>query len=156
MEDRIEHRIVIRATLDRVWALVTRPGWWLPGSATEPARGAGRTAVEWGRERTPWVIDIVRVEPQGYVSFRWASSFTGAAPVQGNSTLVEFYVRPVGDVAGAAREVGVTVVESGFTTLDLPDALREDQLKANTGSWRYELAGLRSRAEQLESAQNGR
>ena len=156
MEDRIEHRIAIRATQDQVWSLVSRPGWWLPASAMEPARGAGRVAVEWGRERTPWVIDIVRVEPQGYVSFRWASSSAGAAPVQGNSTLVEFYVRPVGDVAGAAREVGVTVVESGFTALDLPDALREDQLKANAGSWRYEMAALRTRAEQLESPQNGR
>jgi hypothetical protein len=150
MEDRIEHRIAIRATTDRVWSLVTRPGWWLPGSVAEPARGAGRATVGWGRERQPWVIDTVRVEPQGYVSFRWASAFVGAAPVQGNSTLVEFYVRPVGD------EVGVTVVESGFTALDLPGALREDQRKANAGGWQYELAGLRTRAEQLESSQNGR
>jgi uncharacterized protein YndB with AHSA1/START domain len=150
MEDRIEHRIAIRATLDRVWSLVTRPGWWLPGSATESARGAGRVVVEWGREPSPWVIDIVRVEPQGYVSFRWASSFAGAAPVPGNSTLVEFYVRPVGD------ETGVIVVESGFTSLDLPDALREDQLRANTGGWVYEMAGLRTSVEQLESSQNGR
>ena len=142
MEDRIEHRIAIRATLDRVWSLVTRPGWWLPGSAAEPARGAGRAAVEWGRERKPWVIDVVRVEPQGYASFRWAGAFAGAAPVQGNSTLVEFYVRPVGD------EIGVTVVESGFAALDLPDALREDQLRANMGGWQYELSGLRFRAEQ--------
>ena len=44
-------------------------------------------------------------------------------------------------------EVGVTVVESGFTSLDLPDALREDQWKASAGSWQYELAGLRTRAE---------
>lgn len=150
MEDRIEHRIAIRATLDRVWSLVTRPGWWLPGSAAEPARGAGRAAIEWDRERKPWVIDIVRVEPQGYVSFRWASAFAGAAPVQGNSTLVELYVRPAGD------EIGVTVVESGFVALDLPEALREDQLRANTGGWQYELAGLRTRAEQLEPAQSGR
>ena len=150
MEDRIEHRIAIRATLDRVWSLVTRPGWWLPGSVTEPARGAGRAAVEWGRERTPWVIDIVRVEPQGYVSFRWASAFAGVESVQGNSTLVEFYVRPMGD------EISVTVVESGFTTLDLPEALREDQLKANMGGWQFVLADLRSRAEQLEPVQNGR
>ena len=30
---------------------------------------------------------------------------------------------------------------------DLPDALREDQLKGNAGGWRYELALLRTRAE---------
>jgi hypothetical protein len=141
MEDRIEQRITIRATLDHVWSLVTRPGWWLPGSAPEPARGTGRAAVEWGAQRQPWLVDVVRLEPGGYASFRWASAFGGVAPAQGNSTLVEFYVRPVGD------EVGVTVVESGFASLDLPAALREDQRKANAGGWQYELAGLRTRAE---------
>jgi hypothetical protein len=55
--------------------------------------------------------------------------------------MIEFYLRPVGD------EIGVTVVESGFTSLDLPDALREDEWKGNQGGWQYELAGLRSRAE---------
>ena len=45
----------------------------------------------------PYVIDIVRVEPQGYASFRWASAFGGAEPAPGTATLVEFYLRPVGD-----------------------------------------------------------
>jgi uncharacterized protein YndB with AHSA1/START domain len=142
MEDRIEHRITIRSTQDKVWQLVTRPGWWLPGSETEPARGPGRASVEYNGDARPYAIDIVRVEPQGYASFRWASAFGGAMPAPGNATLVEFYLRPVGD------EIGVTVVESGFTSLDLPDTLREDALKGNTGGWQYELAGLRTRAEQ--------
>jgi uncharacterized protein YndB with AHSA1/START domain len=142
MEDRIEQRITIRATQDKVWQLVTRPGWWLPGSKAEPARGPGRVTVEYGDDHRPYVIDVVRVEPQGYVSFRWASAFGGAAPaVQNKFTLVEFYVRPVGN------EVGVTVVESGFAALDLPDALREDERKGNAGGWQYEMASLRTRAE---------
>jgi hypothetical protein len=149
MEDRIEQRITIRATLGHVWSLVTRPGWWLPGSAPEPARGTGRATVEWGAQRQPWIVDIVRLEPQGYASFRWSSAFGGAVPAPGNSTLVEFYVRPVGD------EVGVTVVESGFAALDLPEALREDQWKANAGAWQYELASLRTRAELDASAMAG-
>jgi hypothetical protein len=41
----------------------------------------------------------------------------------------------------------VTVVESGFASLDLPQALREDEWKGNKGGWQYELAGLRTRAE---------
>lgn len=142
MDDRIEQRITIRATQDKVWQLVTRPGWWLPGSKAEPARGPGRVAVEYGGDHRPYVIDVVRVESQGYVSFRWASAFGGTDPAPGNSTLVEFYVRPVGD------EVGVTIVESGFASLDLPEALRQDEWKGNTGGWQYELAGLRTRAEQ--------
>ena len=141
MEDRIEQRIAVRATQDKVWQLVARPGWWLPGSTAEPAQGPGRVSVEYGRDQRPYVIDIVRVEPQGYVSFRWASAFGGAAPAPGKATLIEFYLRPAGD------EIGVTVVESGFGSLDLPDALREDEWKGNTGGWQYEMAGLRTRAE---------
>jgi hypothetical protein len=110
-------------------------------AATEPARGPGRVTVEYGDDRRPYVVDVVRVEPQGYVSFRWASAFGGAEPVPGRSTLVEFYVGPAGE------EIGVTVVESGFTSLDLPEALREDEWKGSTGGWQYEMAGLRIRAE---------
>jgi len=141
MEDRIEQRIRIRASHDVVWQFVSRPGWWLPGSVAEPARGLGRAMVAYGGERRPYVIDVIRVEPQGYVSFRWASAFGGAAPMPGNSTLVEFYVRPDGN------EIGVTVVESGFSSLDLPEALREDERKGNVGGWQYEMASLRTRAE---------
>lgn len=142
MEDRIEQRVTVRAAQDTVWQLVTRPGWWLPGSTAKPARGPGRVTVGYGADQRPYVIDVVRVEPRGYVSFRWASAFGGAAPAPGRATLVEFYLRPAGD------EVGVTVVESGFASLDLPDVLREDEWKGNTGGWQYEMAGLRSRAEQ--------
>ncbi len=142
MEDRIERRITIRATQDKVWQLVTRPGWWLPGSKADPARGPGRTTVEYSGDHRPYVVDVVRVEPQGYASFRWSSAFGGAVPGPGKSTLVEFYVRPVGD------EIGVTVVESGFASLDLPESLREDAMKGNEGGWQYELASLRIKAEQ--------
>jgi hypothetical protein len=141
MEDRIEQRITVRAAQDKVWQLVTRPGWWLPGSAAEPARAAGRVSVGYGGDPRPYVIDVVRVEPPGYASFRWASAFGGAEPAPGTATLVEFYLRPVGD------EVGVTVVESGFTSLDLPESLRESEWRGNLGGWQYELAGLRTRAE---------
>jgi hypothetical protein len=141
MEDRIEERITIRATQDKVWQHVASPGWWLPGSGTDPARSPGRVAVVYRGDPRPYVIDIVRVEPQAYASFRWASAFGGAEPAPGNATLVEIYLRPVGD------ELGVTLVESGFASLDLPEALRENEWKGNKGGWRYELAGLRSRAE---------
>jgi uncharacterized protein YndB with AHSA1/START domain len=141
VEDRIEQRITIRAAQDKVWQIVTRPGWWLPGSNADPARGPGRVSVAYGGDARPYVIDVVRLEPHGYASFRWASAFGGAEPAPGTATLVEVYLQPVGD------ETGVTVVESGFASLDLPDALREDELKGNLGGWQYELAGLRTRAE---------
>jgi len=146
MEDRIEQRITIRAAQETVWELVTRPGWWLPGSSADPARGPGRVAVVYSGDARPYVVDTVRVEPPGYASFRWAAAFGGTEPVPGRATLIEFYLRPVGE------EVGVTVVESGFASLDLPAALREDERKGSEGGWRYELARLRSRAERSVAA----
>jgi hypothetical protein len=142
MEDRIERRTTIRATQDKVWQLVARPGWWLPGSNADPARGPGRVPVTYSGGIRPYVIDVVRVQPQGYASFRWASAFGGAEPVPGRATLVELYLHPVGN------EVGVTVVESGFTSLDLPGPLRENEWQGSEGGWQYELASLRTRAEQ--------
>jgi hypothetical protein len=141
MEDRVEQRVAIRAAQDRVWQLITRPGWWLPGSSAEPARAPGRVQVALDGDDRPYLIDIVRVEPQGYASFRWAGAFAGAEPGPGRATLVEFYLRPVGE------EVGVTVVESGFSTLDRPQALRADQRTGSQGGWQYDLASLRTRAE---------
>jgi hypothetical protein len=139
MEDRIERQAIIRASHDKVWHLVSRPGWWLPGSAADPARGLGRVTVICSADRS-------------YISFRWASAFGGLTPLPGNSTLVEFYVRPVGE------EIGVTVVESGFSSLDLSEALRESEREGNAGGWQYEMANLRTRAEQVpaEQARAGR
>ena len=141
MEDRIEQRVTIRAAHDTVWRLVSRPGWWLPGGDAEPARGPGRVAVSYRGDTRPYLIDVVRVDPPGYICFRWASAFGGPEPAPGTATLVECYLRPVGD------EVGLTVVESGFSALDLPEERRESEWLGNRGGWLYELAGLRTRAE---------
>ena len=141
MEDRVEQRVAIRAAQEKVWQLVARPGWWLPGSDAGTARAPGRVQVVYRGDARPYLIDVLRVEPPGYASFRWAGAFGGAEPAPGNATLVEFYLRPVGD------EVGVTVVESGFSSLDLPDALRGDQWQGSHGGWQYDLARLRTTAE---------
>jgi uncharacterized protein YndB with AHSA1/START domain len=151
MADRIEQEITIRADLDRVWELVTRPGWWVPDTAaaaadrtSEPAadRTPGsrtvRESAKWGR----FAVDVVRMEPKTYAAFRWASAFPGEDPDESNSTLVEFFVKP----CGADGEVSVTLVESGFG--QLPPELGDKALKDNTGGWHGELASLKDRAEQ--------
>jgi uncharacterized protein YndB with AHSA1/START domain len=143
MDDRIEQEIIIGAGQERVWDLVTRPGWWVPDEQNEqgaPDRTHGsltvRESAAWGR----FVIEVVRLEPMSYAAFRWASEFPGETPAQGNSTLVEFFVKPLSDA-----ETSVTLVESGFT--GLPDDRRAAARQANTGGWQEELASLKERAE---------
>ncbi|HZE50055.1 MAG TPA: SRPBCC domain-containing protein [Jatrophihabitantaceae bacterium] len=142
MEDRIEQQITINAPLDRVWQLVSEPGWWVPSTAVAPidhtpGHQVVRESEKWGR----FPIEVVRAEPQTYVAFRWASQFPGEELRAGNATLVEFAITPVGDA------VRVTMTESGFTELDAPDSVREEAWKSNTGGWSEQLGSLRERAE---------
>jgi uncharacterized protein YndB with AHSA1/START domain len=143
MEDRIEQQITINASLDRVWDLVTRPGWWIPHTGPETVdRTLGhrtvRESAKWGR----FGIEVVRIEPRTYAAFRWASAYPGEDLAPGTTTLVEFFVKPRGDA------VEVTLVESGFAALDAPESVRESSWKDNTNGWREELASLKARAEQ--------
>jgi uncharacterized protein YndB with AHSA1/START domain len=147
MQDRIEQQIVIYAPLDRVWDLVSVPGWWVPTEVeTEPDRTPGsrtvRESARWGR----FPIEVVEMRPQNYAAFRWASQAPGADLAPRNTTLVEFFV------ADAEEGITVTVVESGFAALDVPEEVRQSQLKDNTGGWSEELGRLRTRAEEPASA----
>ena len=142
MEDRVEQDMMINAPLDRVWALVSEPGWWVPTAAVAPVdhtpgHQVVRESEKWGR----FPVEVVRVDPKTYAAFRWASYAPGAELTAGNTTLVEFWVEPVGDA------VRVCVVESGFAVLDAPDSVREQARKENTGGWQEEMAGLKERAE---------
>jgi len=142
MEDRIEQQITINASLDRVWQLVSEPGWWVPSTVVAPidhtpGHQAVRESEKWGR----FPVEVVRVEPKTYAAFRWASQSPGTELTDGNTTLVEFAIEPVGD------SVQVTLTESGFTRLDAPESVREGAWKSNTGGWDEELNGLRARAE---------
>jgi len=142
MPDRIEQRVTINAPLDRVWELVSTPGWWVPSTSEEPPdRAVGhrvvRESAKWGR----FPVEVVDMRPPAYAAFRWASQSPGADLAPGNTTLVEFFVAQAGDA------VTVTVVESGFDALDVPDEVRQAAVKDNTGGWESELAGLAKRAE---------
>jgi uncharacterized protein YndB with AHSA1/START domain len=142
MEDGIEQVITINAPLERVWELVSEPGWWVPSAVVAPVdhtpgHRVVRESEQWGR----FPVEVVRVEPMTYASFRWASHVPGAELAEGNTTLVEFRVRLIADA------VEVTVTETGFAAIDAPADVRERAWKDNTGGWDEELAKLRERAE---------
>jgi uncharacterized protein YndB with AHSA1/START domain len=100
-----------------------------------------RESAKWGR----FPVEVVRVDPKSYAAFRWASQTPGAELTSRNTTLVESHVAPA--AGAAANAVRVTVVQSGFAALDVPESVREQAWKDNTGGWQIELGGLRERAE---------
>ena len=143
MSDRIERSVLIEATLDRVWDLVTEPGWWVPSQTPGPIdRMPGAIAVreseQWGR----FPVQVVSIDPKTYAAFRWASTSPGEELTGDNTTLVEFHL------ANEAEAIKVTVVETGFAVLPIPEEARRKGFDGNTQGWGEQLDSLRDRAQQ--------
>jgi uncharacterized protein YndB with AHSA1/START domain len=143
MIDRIERSVLIEAPLDRVWDLVTEPGWWVPSQAQTPLdRTQGAIAVreseQWGR----FPVQVVSFDPKTYAAFRWASTNPGEDLTADNTTLVEFHL------TNEAEAIKVTVVETGFAALPIPEEARRKGFDGNTQGWAEELNSLRDRAQQ--------
>jgi uncharacterized protein YndB with AHSA1/START domain len=142
MQDTIERSISITAPLDRVWDLVTEPGWWVPSDLPvqadrTPGHVVVRESEKWGR----FPVEVVELRPKSYAAFRWASTFPGEELSTGRTTLIEFSVTPTDE------GVLVSVTESGFSQLDAPDELKAKGIESNSGGWSEELSSLRNRAE---------
>ncbi|GHH34258.1 SRPBCC domain-containing protein [Lentzea cavernae] len=138
--DRIERETVIEAPLQRVWQLVTEPGFWV---ASQPSGTAveGETTLCRNEEYGDFPVRVETVTPQTYVSYRWASAFEGQELGADNTTLVEFTLAPEGS---ATR---LKVVESGFSRLAGSDELRAKAHRDNTGGWPEVLDAFAKRAE---------
>ena len=146
MQDVIEHEISINASLDRVWDLVTEPGWWVPTETNAaPDRTPGSTTVRTSEKYGTFPVQVVELKPRTYAAFRWASQFPNTDLEPGRSTLVEFFVSE--SESEAAGGVLVKVRESGFAALDAPEEIRESGVRDNTEGWRLELGELKTRSE---------
>ncbi|WP_189152815.1 SRPBCC domain-containing protein [Lentzea pudingi] len=138
--DRIERETLIEAPLQRVWQLVTEPGFWV---ASQPSGTAveGETTLCRHEQYGEFPVRVETVTPQTYVSYRWASAFGGQELTSDNTTLVEFTLTP----EGAATRL--KVVESGFSRLAGSEELREKALRDNTGGWPEVLEAFAKKAE---------
>jgi len=140
--DRIDQSIEIDATAETVFALVSRPGWWINEGTVDPEpvlRVEGDVTVVTHPSYGEFRLVTVASHPPRSVSFRWLH----ALPDDGieRSTLVEFRIEP--------RDGGVVlhVAESGFSKLGKP---REEWLEDradNVQGWTTELAAARSFVE---------
>jgi len=141
-QDWIEREILIEASRERVWAVLTEAqhvAGWFGDSAEIDARPGGKAVFGW-KEHGSFHAIIDRVEPPSLFSYRWANS-ANTEPGEGTSTLVEFTLTEV--FAGTL----LRVVETGFASLH---GTKEEQDKAardNTEGWTSELAELKEYAE---------
>jgi len=144
-EDRIERQIDIEAPVDRVWALVSEPGWWVGDgdpSTRHVSRHGGVVVVAFPPHGRFPVVSVTS-EPPGYAAFRGGDD-PDVVPAEGNSTLVEFFLT---EQDGGTR---LRVVESGFAALYRP-AERQAWIDDNTAGWEMQLGVAKRDAERVRA-----
>ncbi|MFB0631680.1 SRPBCC domain-containing protein [Streptomyces sp. AB3(2024)] len=144
IQDRIERETLIEAPLERVWSLVTEPGFWVaePESVAGTVAREGESMLAKNPKYGDFPVRVEKVEPPTYVAYRWASAFPGEELRGDNTTLVEFTLTPEGD------GTRLRVVESGFAGLAGAEEVRAKALEDNTGGWPQVLDAFKKRAEE--------
>lgn len=140
--DRIEREIFINASVHTVWELISQPAWWVgdaPGPDKVLVDGSRVVAdTKYGK----FTVLIEQEDSPNYLACRWASSFPGEEPREGNSTLVEFMLK--------AKDGGtwLSVMESGFSSLAVSEEEKRKFFKENVQGWNHQLEVLRKHAKQ--------
>ncbi len=140
--DRIEKRLVVRASRSRVWRAITAAdefGTWfrvnLDGAFAEGATVRGRMTHP-GYEHVQVEMRVERIEPERYFAYRWhPHALDPAVDYSAEpTTLVEFILEE------AEGGTAVTIVESGFDRIPL--ARRAEAFRGNDRGWAGQLQNL--------------
>jgi uncharacterized protein YndB with AHSA1/START domain len=140
--DRIEKRVVIRASRSRVWRAITNAeefGAWfrvnLEGAFAEGATIRGRITHP-GYEHVTVDMLVERIEPERYFSYRWHPyAIDPAVDYSAEpTTLVEFTLE---ETEGGTA---LTIVESGFDRIPL--ARRSEAFRMNDQGWAGQIKNL--------------
>ena len=140
--DRIEKRVVLRATRARVWRAITNAkefGTWfrmnLDGEFA-PGKTMHGNITHPGYEHVKVEMRVERIQPESYFSYRWhpyaidTAVDYSAEPM----TLVEFKLEDADD------GIAVTIIESGFDKIPL--ARRAEAFRMNEKGWGGQIKNL--------------
>ena len=142
--DMIERDTLIDASVERVWSLVSAPGFWvvLPETVDGATAVEGESTVAKNPHHGEFPVRVVKVQPKSYVAYRWAPATPGEELTEGNSTLVEFTLTAEGD------KTRLTVVESGFAALAVSDEVRATTVQNLTAGWPQVLDAAKKHVEE--------
>ena len=133
--DRIEKKVVLRAPLSRVWQAIAdsqKFGEWFGVKIEQPFVAGTKVSgkiTNPGYENIPIGMEIDRIEPQRYFSYRWHPYGIDKNVDYSHepTTLVEFTLEETKD------GTQLTIVESGFDRI--PAARRDVAFRMNDAGW---------------------
>ena len=133
--DRIEKKVVLRAPLSRVWQAIADSkqfGEWFRVQIQEPFTAGekvkGKITIP-GYEHVQFEMEIDRIEPQRYFSYRWHPYAIDPKTDYSKepTTLVEFRLE---EIEGGTS---LTITESGFDRI--PASRRAEAFRMNDNGW---------------------
>jgi uncharacterized protein YndB with AHSA1/START domain len=137
--DVIEREILINAPVERVYEAITDPTKiisWFP-DAVEGALAVGESPIFTFEGHGKAQLYIEAAKPHEYFAYRWVpgarSHFVGDV-LSVPTTLVEFFISEEG------TGTKVILKESGFDSL--PDEMKQEAFKDNSGGWSYMFGRL--------------
>lgn len=145
--DSISRQIDIQATADKVWSLITRPGWYVndgtvlddSDTRVETADDGTEVAVVTHPTMGEFRFRTTELDEPRYAAFRWLG--TPYRDVT-EGTLVEFWIED-----NPAGGVTLKVLESGFSTLSEDPAVWLKEREGNDKGWAEELQIAKAYAE---------
>ena len=154
--DSIERDVLIEASPEVVWSVITEPehiSHWFSDEAEIEGRAGADGTLTWtpggrgGRKEVDLVVPIrvVEAEPFRRFSFRWAHP-EGAGPDESNSALVEF------SLSEEAEGTRLRVIESGIGAVADGEKARTRYLEDHEHGWEKHLGEM---AEYLASTSRG-
>ncbi|MET0591169.1 MAG: SRPBCC family protein [Polyangiaceae bacterium] len=140
--DRIEKKLLLRATKARVWRALSDSkefGAWfgvnLEGPFVPGAAVSGKITTK-GYEHLTMIVIVEKVERERLLSFRWHPYAIDSKVDYSKepTTLVEFQLEEGKD------GTMLTVIESGFD--QIPLARRAEAYKSNDGGWAAQMENI--------------
>jgi uncharacterized protein YndB with AHSA1/START domain len=133
--DRIEKKVVLRAPISKVWQAIADSkqfGEWFRVKLAEPfvagKKLIGKLTIP-NYEHAQFEMEIERVEPQNYFSYRWHPYAIDPKTDYSKepTTLVEFRLQEVKD------GTELTITETGFDRI--PASRRAEAFRMNDNGW---------------------
>lgn len=143
VRDTVEADVLIAASLEDVWALVSEPGWWINdgpmGDHEVSIDQAGIYHVA-DPEAGDWLVEKVDEDPMDVVAFRWY-------PLAGDELPEEYATRVEVSVSEERGKVALHVEESGLAGVSDDEDVAAGAWEDAAGMWEEILAAAKRHLE---------
>ena len=149
VSDTIERDIFIAAPIEKVWELISVPGWWIndgPLDLGSVERLADDRAVVHHPDAGDLLVERLAADAPHTVTFRWLVS--GAGVQRPDAAADQFlYTRVTFTLTTEPGGTRLAVTEGGFATAAMDEKARGRAYADNSEGWEIELGAARAYLE---------